>query len=77
MRIIKKKMETTIFGLYRVGVSGWGLCKDKGKENGNYYNGLYTDSNVYTVYKGYISFLFLSSHHSRFDPVFAASASCQ
>ena len=33
-------METTITGLYRV--EGLGLRRN-GKENGNYYNGLYRD----------------------------------
>ena len=41
-------METTIMGY--IGIIGYilGLYWDNGKENGNYYNGLYRD------YRGYI-----------------------
>ena len=37
-RIVEKKMETTIVGYIEVIL---GLYKDTGKENGNYYSGLY------------------------------------
>ena len=40
--IMEKNMETTIMG--EIGIIGyiyWGLYWDNGKENGNYYKGLY------------------------------------
>ena len=45
-------METTIMGY--IGIIGYilGLYWDNGKENGNYYNGLYRD------YRGYIGVIF-------------------
>ena len=39
MRRMKHIMETTIMG--DIGVLLWGLCRDNGRYNGNYYNGLY------------------------------------
>ena len=40
-------METTIMGY--MGIIGYilGFYRDNGKENGNYYNGLYRDYRVY------------------------------
>ena len=44
MGIMEKKKEATIMGLYRVWDVGiLGLYEDNGKENGNYYHGLYGD----------------------------------
>ena len=61
MRIMKKNMETTIVGLYRVWGFGFGVIRIMEKKKETTTMG-YMDNRVCTLYKGYISFsLFFSS----------------